>query len=176
MQSENSRSSARTNRARRRPRRRPIAAVVVTCAFLFAWALPIGAAVKATRNNTLTYNHARLTAFRATPYVLSVEDGGFFQITVVETDPTKFSYTISALRNDQLEKVGTSVELKPVESSATGRASVTMRHDRGIYRYRVRIARIDGEETPVSSARPTTPAPTFPPPPDLHRRRGFKPR
>ncbi len=129
---------------------RVVAALVPCIGFLFQ-ATTASPQVKATRENTLTYNHKSLTANRAEPYVLSVEDGGFFQVVFCETDPTRFSYTVSAIRNDQLEDAGTSVELKPVQSVDLRRTAVTMRHDRGIYRYRIRIARIDGGDTPVES-------------------------
>jgi len=145
-------SVARFARSRRRSLDRRFRVALVVGVYLVADAVAVRAQVTMTRENTLTYNHKHLTAYRAEPYVLSVEDGQYFQVVVTETDPTKFSYTVSALRNDPLDASGTVVAPTPVKTNASGRASVTMRHDRGIFRYRVSIKRIGGDDTPVEVA------------------------
>ena len=115
------------------------------------------------KDNTFVYDHQALTAEHDGPFAIMAGDGDVFQVLVTHTDPTLFDYTISATQ----EEAGTLASTLGVEGTAipanpTGRASVTMRHDRHFGRYRVTIAAAGQARTPPKRAAATTPRGTAP--------------
>lgn len=106
-------------------------------------------AVRATKKNTLNYDHLWLRSQppagdkdskdNASLPVLEVGDGDYFQVVFKNTFPSCFTYTIAIVDNDT-DKVASQVpgqSVIAVSRSDLRDASVTMRHRAGISRYRV---------------------------------------
>lgn len=107
-------------------------------------------AVARTERNTFVFNHRDLRAEGSHPYVLEVDDGGYFQVLFKCTAPAFFSYTITGDLEAQPNSAegATLPESVAVNVDLTNRG-ITMRHDARFLRYRV-TARL--REGVVSSA------------------------
>jgi hypothetical protein len=97
-------------------------------------------AVKPSAKNTLWFDHYWLRPACDGPMVLSVEDGDYFQVVIQQTDTTQFSYTITAVPDQEVPTStagATGPGLAPIRWSDM---SLTMHHSKVFARYRVTIS------------------------------------
>jgi hypothetical protein len=114
--------------------------------------------IRRDNRNTFVFDHLRLQASVAgTPFALEIGDGEIFQVLVIHTDASQFSYSIAATQ-DQTGPL-TSTLLPGPAGVTPGRddtVSLTMRHDQHFNRYRVTIAGLAAAGQPATPAAPAT--------------------
>lgn len=116
-------------------------------------ALPPGErAVRQTPLNTVSFDHYHLQPAQSDPLVLRIADGHYFQVRIVNTDATQFSYTISAVPDEDTPTTRTGPTGDGIAATRMEETSVTMRHSKAFARYRVSIALRSDLTLPVKPA------------------------
>jgi hypothetical protein len=90
--------------------------------------------------NTVIFDHYNLQPGQSDPLVLRLSDGDYFQVRTVNTDPTKFSYKISAVPDEETPITTTGVAGIGVAARRFAETAVTMRHSEAFARYRLTIS------------------------------------
>ena len=97
-------------------------------------------AIPQTAANTLTFDHFNLQPAQADPMVLRLADGEYFQVRIINTDNTLFTYSISAVPDEETPQTMLGPTGAGVVVTRFVETAVTMRHSEAFARYRVRIS------------------------------------
>jgi hypothetical protein len=130
-------------------------------------------AVRQTGLNTLAFDHYHLQPAQSDPLVLRLSDGAYFQVRIVNTDSTQFSYTISAVPDEPTPATTTGATADGIIATRMEQTSVTMRHSSVFARYRVAIALRSDLKLPVKTP-PQTGTGAAPGPVDKRTAEGLK--
>ena len=90
--------------------------------------------------NTIAFDHFNLQPAQPDPMVLRLADGDYFQVRIVNTDNTLFTYSISAVPDEETPQTTTGPTGAGLAVTRFVETAVTMRHSEAFARYRVKIA------------------------------------
>ena len=93
-----------------------------------------------TRENTVCFDHDHLRPTKDSPTILRIKNGEYFHVVIGNTDPTLFTYSVTAIPKAESTSANIGATGSPIEATRRDWTAVSMLHSDAFVKYRVVIA------------------------------------